>query len=172
MDDFITLSAPGTDECARNMWIITVVCELPGNLLSPDKCLGRYLLICVDIPIRLPKGKLDCIGKLVREKFLFCHRRLFLQFSESKGHMSGHHSDTMSGQKHMLPIHLWCTKHTETRKLPRRYFASLSHACMYGRKPSATGLKWARAWMATIIVYFFTFTARCGATILSTKWMD
>ena len=45
LDDFITLGAPGIEECTRNMRIMRVLCELLGVPLSPEKCVGPLLIL-------------------------------------------------------------------------------------------------------------------------------
>lgn len=75
LDDFFTLGAPGTEECAKNMRIMKALCELLGIPLSPEKCLGPLLILIylgfefdtMRMEIRLPKEKLDRIRKLIRE---------------------------------------------------------------------------------------------------------
>ena len=75
LDDFFTLGAPHTDECGKNMRIMTALCELLGIPLSPEKCLGplvtlTYLGFEFDtarMEIKLPREKLDHIAQVVRD---------------------------------------------------------------------------------------------------------
>ena len=75
LDDFLTIGAPGTDECQLNLRTLIEVCKLLGIPLALEKVVGPItvldflgiLLDTVRMEARLPNEKLTRIRSMVKE---------------------------------------------------------------------------------------------------------
>lgn len=75
LDDFLTMGAPGSDECQHNLHILIQVCQLLGIPLALEKVVGPItvldflgiLLDTIRMEARLPDEKLARIRSMVKE---------------------------------------------------------------------------------------------------------